>query len=63
MNYIKAILDLLVNFPELLELVQTIRKGIADAETERKVTDDIKTIKEAFSDQDADKLNKLFNSK
>lgn len=63
MNLIKAILDMLVNFPELLELVQTIRKGIADAETERKVSDDIKTIKEAFNDQDSDKLNKLFNSK
>jgi hypothetical protein len=47
--------------PEIIKLLQVLQKAIDDAETERKVSDDVKTIHEALSSGDATKLNAVFN--
>lgn len=54
-NFIKAL-------PALLELFKTLDKRIQEAELDRKVVDDVKTIHGAFVDKDPAKLNALFNS-
>lgn len=50
-------------FPEIYALFQTLESAAKEAETKRKVSEDIKTIHEAFSEKDSAKLNALFNSK
>lgn len=59
---ISAIWALLQALPDILKLIQTIQKGIAEANTKRKVADDISAIHEAFAAKDADKLNAIFKS-
>lgn len=49
--------------PELITLIRTLEAAAKEAETQRKVVDDVKTIHEAFSAKDPTKLNALFNSK
>lgn len=49
--------------PALVELVRELQKAQVEAQVEKKVADDVKTIKEAFKNRDAQKLNDLFNSK
>lgn len=48
--------------PALIELVKEIQKAQKENEVQKKVSEDVKTIHEAFKTKDADKLNKLFNS-
>lgn len=57
-----AFLNFLASLPALFKLVQTIQKRIDAAGVDRKVKDDVKLIHEVFQDQDAGKLNALFNS-
>lgn len=47
--------------PEIIALLKAIEKAIQDADTERKVSDDLKSIKEAFSANDSSKLDHIFN--
>lgn len=53
---------LIAALPELLRLLRTVQKKIDEAETNRKVTDDLKAINEAFKSNDPDKLNHIFNN-
>ncbi len=57
MNQIWALIDALV---ELVKLYKILKKRIDEANIDRKVADDIKTIHEAFDTKDAEKLNALF---
>lgn len=47
--------------PELLQLVAMLEAGIKQAGVDRKVSDDVKTLHEAFSENNPEKLNALFN--
>jgi hypothetical protein len=49
--------------PEIISLLQVIDKNIKVAETDRKVSDDIKSIHKAFSEKDPTKLDHLFDTK
>jgi hypothetical protein len=49
--------------PELIALFRTLEGAAKEAETKRKVQEDIKTIHGAFIDKNPDKLNALFLSK
>lgn len=62
MKTLKALFTLIVAFPKIIELLETIHKRIEEAETQRKVEDDLKAINEAFKNQDAEALRKIFNS-
>ena len=53
---------LLSSLPDLIKLLNAIQKGIDEANVDKKVTDDLKTLHEAFSAKDASKINALFNS-
>lgn len=47
--------------PDLIKLLQEIDKARIAAETDRKVTDDLKTLHQAFANKDAQAVTKLFN--
>lgn len=49
--------------PEIFALIRTLKAAADEAETERKVKADVKTIQDAFATNDASKLNALFASK
>lgn len=53
---------LITALPDLIKLLQALQKTIEEANTDRKVTDDLKSLHEAFSEKDASKLNHIFNS-
>lgn len=53
---------LLLSLPDLFKLVKVLELAAKEAETNRKVKDDIKTIHQAFEQKDAQKLNDLFSS-
>lgn len=55
-------LSYLTYIPDLIELVKSIQKQIDEAQTKRKVGDDIKSIKKAFDEKDASALNHIFNN-
>ena len=55
------LVQILILLPDLIKLLTAIDKNIKDQESDRKIKDDIKQIREAFSSQDANKLNAIFN--
>jgi hypothetical protein len=59
MNFFSILLAL----PDLIKLYQAIQKRINDTETDRKVKDDLKSIKKAFDEKDSSALNHIFNNK
>lgn len=61
MTVIQAILNLLKALPDIVKLLQTLQQRIDEAGVDRKVSDDVKTIGDAFNAKDAAKLNALFN--
>lgn len=48
--------------PELVALFKTLEAAAKEAETKRKVAEDLKTIHDAFTSKDSSKLNDLFRS-
>lgn len=48
--------------PEILALVKSIQKAIDQAQTDRKVKDDLQSIKKAFDSKDLSALDHIFNS-
>lgn len=62
MKILGALLVLIQHLPEILELLNRIDERVKEAKTERKVSEDIKAIGEAFKNKDATKLNEIFNS-
>lgn len=55
------ILQFLAALPELIRLVRDIETAIKKEESDRKVKNDVKAIREAFKNQDAQALNRIFN--
>lgn len=52
---------LIALLPELIKLLQAMQTAINQAETDRKVKDDIRLVAEAFKTKDSTKLNQIFN--
>lgn len=48
--------------PDLIKLLQAMQVAIDQANTDRKVSDDLKSLHQAFTDKDASKLDHIFNS-
>lgn len=48
--------------PDVIKLLQAMQVAVDQANTERKVTDDLKSLHEAFNAKDASKLDHIFNS-
>ena len=59
---IRALFILINSLPEVLGLIKALQEAADQAEKDRKVKDDIKTIHEAFTSNDPKKLQHLFNS-
>lgn len=57
-----ALWNFIAALPALFKLFQTIQKRIDEAGVDRKVTEDIKVIHDAFENADPKTLNDLFNS-
>lgn len=47
--------------PDLLKLLAAIDKGIKESNADRKATDDVKTVHQAFVDKDGAKITALFS--
>lgn len=56
-----AIWSLIKVLPEIIALLKAVQQGIDELNTERKVKDDLKAIKDAVASKDATKLNAIFN--
>ncbi len=56
-------LSLIQYIPDLIKLIEAIKKRIDEVETDRKVKDDLQSIKKAFDENDISHLNAVFNSK
>ena len=52
---------LIALLPQLIKLLQAMQEAVNQAETDRKVKDDIKLVAEAFKARDSSKLNQIFN--
>lgn len=59
----RALWELLRSLPLIIEILKSIQKAIDEAQLERKVSDDLKVVHNAFSERDASKLNALFRSR
>ncbi len=51
---------LLANLPELVKLVRLIVRNIEEAQSDRKVKEDLRAIHEAFETRDAEALRRVF---
>lgn len=54
-------IKLIALLPELIRLLQAMQTAISEAETDRKIKDDIRSVAEAFKTKDSSKLNHIFN--
>lgn len=57
-----ALLAFLKVMPEVLKLIENIQKNIEQNAVERKVSDDLNKINEAFEKQDPKLLHDIFSS-
>lgn len=62
MKTISLIALLIKHLPEILDLLHVIERRLEEAETDRKVSEDLKAVSEAFKEKDATKLRAIFNS-
>ena len=58
----KALFALLTSIPELLKLIRLLQNEAAVSLENRKVKKDIKKIRQAFEDKDAEELKNLFSN-
>lgn len=58
----KLLASLVIALPEILKLLAAIQKSIDEAQTQRKVKEDLQAIERAFREKDANALNHIFNS-
>lgn len=56
-------LEFLKALPELLRLFKALQTRMREARIERKTVEGVRTIHEAFTTNDASKLNELFNAR
>lgn len=47
--------------PQIIELINAVKKRIDEVETDVKVKDDLKSITKAFNEKNVDHLNHVFN--
>lgn len=59
---VTALYELVKNLPAILELIKNLQAKIAEANTDRKVKDDLEKINEAFNKKDPELLNHIFKS-
>lgn len=59
--FLGAMYSLVKCLPEILQFLQTLGKQIEEANTDRKIKDDLARINEAFEKRDASILNDVFN--
>jgi len=59
---VKLVLAFLSALPEIIKLVNTVQRMNKEADTKRKLKDDIKKINEAFEAQDDEALRRIFNN-
>jgi len=57
-----AILAFIKCLPEIIKLLEILATRIAEANTERKIKEDLQKINEAFEKRDATLLNDIFNN-
>lgn len=60
---IKIFWLLLTALPDIIKLIQVLQKANEEAETDRKVQDDVKSIHQAFANKDPALLNDIFGRK
>ena len=58
---LSTFLLLIQSLPDIIKLLGVLDKAAKEAETDRKVKDDVKKIHEAFSAKDPAMLNHIFN--
>jgi hypothetical protein len=56
-----SIVTLIQCLPQILALIKSVEKAIADAQAEVAVKDQLVKVKAAFDNKDATSLNALFN--
>lgn len=62
MKYLALAVLVLKNLPAILRLIETIEAQMKEAETKRKISEDLNAIDEAFRAKDPEKLRTIFNS-
>lgn len=62
MSLFKALISLMIALPEILKLINNIKKAADDDAKIARVKQDIEKINQAFETKDAGKLNEIFNS-
>jgi hypothetical protein len=55
-----SLITLIKYLPYIIELINAINKRIKEDQLEKKVSDDLKLITEAFNEKDPNKLNAVF---
>jgi len=53
---------LLANLPELMRLIRLIARNIEEAQSERKIREDLIALNKAFESKDAEALRHIFMS-
>jgi len=59
---LKIISSFIVCLPEFVKLFRELQKQIDEAQSRKKVVDDIKKINEAFRQKDSNALRAIFNN-
>lgn len=59
----KLFIAFLGALPEILKLIKRLEEMNRQAKVDRKVKDDIKAINDAFKNDDAEELNRIFRNK
>lgn len=59
---LKIISSFIMALPEIIKLIKHLEKEHKKQKTKKKIKDDIKKINQAFEKQDAEALNRIFNS-
>lgn len=58
----KSIVALIAALPEILRLIRNIEKRLDERATQKKIKQDIEKLNKAFEENDAEAINRIFNS-
>lgn len=62
MQTLGVIVLILKHLPEVLRIIELLDKRNKELKNERQIKDDLEAIEKAFKENDADALNRIFNS-
>jgi hypothetical protein len=62
MTWARLCATLIANMPEILKMLQHLEQLKENADTDRKIKEDLKKINEAFKNKDAELLRKIFDT-